>query len=112
MLWEQSPIVLRFVFLTFPDVQVIVMITNLVERNRIKADTYWPTRIGQTLRFGQLRVKLVREYQRGHNVMIRTMHFWEAEEVPEKSGGSGGNDEKLNGGDGFGFDDGNAHHFE
>lgn len=34
------------------DAPLIVMITNLVEGNKIKADTYWPTRVNQTLRYG------------------------------------------------------------
>lgn len=44
---------LRYLFYFYVDAPLIVMITNLVEGNKIKADTYWPTKVDQTLRYGK-----------------------------------------------------------
>jgi hypothetical protein len=39
------------------------MITNLIEKNRVKADPYWPSRIGQVERYGEVFVKLAKVSQ-------------------------------------------------
>jgi len=58
-------------------VPVIVMITNLVEKNRIKADPYWPTEPKSVFCYGGIFVKLVREKTRGNkNVTIRIFKVW------------------------------------
>jgi len=58
-------------------VPVIVMITNLVEKNRIKADPYWPTELKSVFCYGGIFVKLVHEQTRGNkNVTLRHFKIW------------------------------------
>ena len=40
--------------------RVIVMLTNLVEKNRIRCHKYWPSKQGETRRYGALSVQLVK----------------------------------------------------
>jgi len=83
-------------------VPVIVMITNLVEKNRIKADPYWPTEPKGVICYGGIFVKLVREKCIGNkNVTIRIFNIWKPQVSPpsnnnntqEKSPRSGSDDE-------------------
>eukprot|EP01127_Copromyxa_protea_P013121 TRINITY_DN3487_c0_g4_i1.p1 TRINITY_DN3487_c0_g4~~TRINITY_DN3487_c0_g4_i1.p1 ORF type:complete len:754 (-),score=114.66 TRINITY_DN3487_c0_g4_i1:342-2396(-) len=52
-------------------IPVIVMITNLVEKNRVKADIYWPQKIGEVAVYGDTHVKLVSERCRANDVIVR-----------------------------------------
>jgi len=64
-------------------VPVIVMITNLVEKNRIKADPYWPTEPKSVLCYGGIFVKLIREKTVGNkNVTIRIFNLWKPQVSP------------------------------
>eukprot|EP01125_Pyxidicula_operculata_P007036 TRINITY_DN2407_c0_g2_i1.p1 TRINITY_DN2407_c0_g2~~TRINITY_DN2407_c0_g2_i1.p1 ORF type:complete len:647 (-),score=204.38 TRINITY_DN2407_c0_g2_i1:1509-3449(-) len=59
-------------------VPVIVMITNLIEKNCIKADLYWPSRVDKVVRFGDYCVQLVSEKQETDNsVVMRTCKMWQ-----------------------------------
>jgi receptor-type tyrosine-protein phosphatase zeta len=71
MIWEQ-------------EVPVIVMITNLVEKNRVKADAYWPPKVKTVSCYGDIFVKLVSEKKKSkqNTVTIRCFQMWK---VPTKS---------------------------
>jgi len=73
MIWEQS-------------VPVIIMITNLIEKNRIKADPYWPACIGQVERFGDVLVKLTKEQQQSNGIVMRTFHIWQSKKISIENG--------------------------
>eukprot|EP01126_Amoeba_proteus_P045455 TRINITY_DN5091_c0_g1_i6.p1 TRINITY_DN5091_c0_g1~~TRINITY_DN5091_c0_g1_i6.p1 ORF type:complete len:428 (-),score=84.85 TRINITY_DN5091_c0_g1_i6:273-1556(-) len=62
MIWEQN-------------VTLVVMITNLKENAKMKADPYWPSAIGDVRHFGRMRVKLLKEKDRGI-AMIRHFSYW------------------------------------
>jgi len=68
MVWEQES-------------GVIVMLTNNVERNRIKAHPYIPAREGETCRFGGVTVSLVRSTSfHGMNVRSIRIHVQDKKE--------------------------------
>ena len=52
MIWEQN-------------VPLLVMLTNLIEKNQVKADQYWPDQIGEVRMYGRIKVKLVSKKDRG-----------------------------------------------
>eukprot|EP01126_Amoeba_proteus_P054416 TRINITY_DN6695_c0_g1_i23.p1 TRINITY_DN6695_c0_g1~~TRINITY_DN6695_c0_g1_i23.p1 ORF type:complete len:486 (-),score=107.80 TRINITY_DN6695_c0_g1_i23:249-1706(-) len=64
MIWEQN-------------VSLIVMITDLVERNRVKADAYWPFTVGEVCKFGNMSVKLIKEWQHSEDFKVRHFKFWQ-----------------------------------
>ena len=45
--------------LRWVEVPVIVMITNLIEKNRVKAEVYWPTQEDEIRAYGDIFVQLV-----------------------------------------------------
>jgi protein tyrosine phosphatase len=57
MIWEQ-------------DSSVIVMLTRLVENDRVKAHAYWPSTIGKTLIYGFFSVTLTQERTEEENGII------------------------------------------
>jgi len=70
---------------TFPDywrmiweknIMLIVMLTNLVEKNRTKADIYWPGCIGNMNRYGNVCVKFVKERERSQSIILRYFNVW------------------------------------
>jgi len=65
MIWEQ-------------EVPVIVMITNLVEKNRVKADAYWPAKVKSVASYGDINVKLISEKKKSNQntVTIRCFQIW------------------------------------
>eukprot|EP01127_Copromyxa_protea_P008106 TRINITY_DN1855_c0_g1_i2.p1 TRINITY_DN1855_c0_g1~~TRINITY_DN1855_c0_g1_i2.p1 ORF type:complete len:298 (+),score=61.92 TRINITY_DN1855_c0_g1_i2:27-920(+) len=71
MIWEQQ-------------VPVIVMITNIMEKRRVKADRYWPVAEGEEEVYGNIHVKFTKERLRaGTNIRVRTFHIWKEKE-PKK----------------------------
>jgi len=67
MIWEQ-------------EVPVIVMITNLVEKNRVKADAYWPNKVKSVACYGGIYVKLISDKKKSNqNVTIRCFQIWKKE---------------------------------
>lgn len=64
MIWEQN-------------VPIIVMITNLVEKNRVKADPYWPMKPGHVERFGDVLVKFVKEQVQSKSITVRSFRIWQ-----------------------------------
>lgn len=44
------------------------MITNLIEKNRVKADPYWPAHLAKTEKYGDMFVKLAEETQQSAGV--------------------------------------------
>jgi len=67
MTWEQ-------------EVPVIVMITNLVEKNRPKADAYWPNKVKSVACYGEIYVKLLSDKKKSNqNVTIRCFQIWKKE---------------------------------
>jgi len=65
-------------------VPVIVMITNLIEKNRVKADAYWPPKVKSVASYGDLYVKLVSEKKKSNqdNVTIRCFQIWKNVSIP------------------------------
>jgi len=57
---------------------VIVMLTNLIERNRVKAHTYWPTQIGERIKYGKIVIRLKRQTMRGDALCVRIFDIWKA----------------------------------
>lgn len=52
---------------------LVVMLTNLIEKNQVKADMYWPNRVGELRMFGRMRVKLVS--QKTHGKSLYSIHL-------------------------------------
>eukprot|EP00122_Pirum_gemmata_P019838 Pgem_evm1s18558 len=48
MVWEQNT-------------RIIAMVTNLEENHSVKCSQYWPSKIDETLRFGDISVTLLEE---------------------------------------------------
>eukprot|EP01124_Arcella_intermedia_P010150 TRINITY_DN16688_c0_g1_i1.p1 TRINITY_DN16688_c0_g1~~TRINITY_DN16688_c0_g1_i1.p1 ORF type:complete len:510 (-),score=113.29 TRINITY_DN16688_c0_g1_i1:56-1585(-) len=65
-------------------VPVIVMITNLIEKNRVKADTYWPTEVKGVSCYGGIFVKLVSE-KKVSDLKIRILKIWKVQYQPKGS---------------------------
>jgi protein tyrosine phosphatase len=84
MIWEQ-------------EVPVIVMITNLVEKNRVKADAYWPEKVKTVSCYGDIFVKLVSEKtkKQQNTVTVRCFQMWKIKPQNETSK-DGKDDEKDN----------------
>jgi len=81
------------------NVHLVVMLTNLVEKNRPKADIYWPRHTNSVLRYGNVNVKFVKERSRGQSIKLRYFDIWyddsEVETISvEKSYDSDDEDEK------------------
>lgn len=59
------------------DVHVILMLTNFVERERLKADLYWDTQ-GQVVRFKDIFVQLIGEedHPASHGFIVRLFKVW------------------------------------
>lgn len=51
---------------------VIVMLTKLMERGRLKAHRYYPDEVGSTQQFGQFTVTLVKAYEKD-SIQVRTL---------------------------------------
>jgi len=62
------------------DISTIVMITKLRERDRTKADKYWPTNIGDKSYYEKIAVKFVKEFTKpGSSLTIRTFYIYQVE---------------------------------
>jgi len=72
MIWEQN-------------VPVIIMITKLVEKNRVKADPYWPSFVGHSQRYGDVTVKLAKEQQQSPGIVQRTFNIWKSKKTSSTS---------------------------
>jgi len=88
-------------------VPVIVMLTNLVEKNRVKAHSYWPSIIGEKIKYGRIVVRLRRSQMRGDAIAIRTFDIWkektsesEDEEISMSSSSTTDDEEETTGGEG------------
>ncbi|GMF24719.1 unnamed protein product [Phytophthora lilii] len=57
------------------DVHVVLMLTNFVERERLKADVYWDTR-GQVVDFDGVKVQLLDEQQASVGFIVRRLKVW------------------------------------
>jgi protein tyrosine phosphatase len=84
MIWEQ-------------EVPVIVMITNLVEKNRVKADAYWPEKVKTVSCYGDIFVKLVSEKTKSkqNTVTVRCFQMWKIKPTNDTSK-DGKDDDKDN----------------
>jgi len=67
------------------NVVLIVMLTNLIERNKPKADVYWPKTVNSIGRYGNICVKLVKEKLRSQSITIRYFDVWFEEIQSENS---------------------------
>jgi len=67
------------------NVHLIVMLTNMTERNKTKADIYWPKTPNIVYRYGNISVKLVREKTRCQSIVIRYFDVWYEEIESENS---------------------------
>jgi len=72
MIWEQN-------------VPVIVMLTKLCEKMRIKANRYWPEDADHILRFGTLTVQLKRQFSHTKNIYVRIFTLTRGEESRDVS---------------------------
>jgi len=62
------------------DISTIVMITRLRERERTKADKYWPTNIGDKNYYEKIAVKFVKEFTKpGSSLTIRTFYIYQTD---------------------------------
>eukprot|EP01127_Copromyxa_protea_P023101 TRINITY_DN8570_c0_g1_i1.p1 TRINITY_DN8570_c0_g1~~TRINITY_DN8570_c0_g1_i1.p1 ORF type:complete len:445 (+),score=45.54 TRINITY_DN8570_c0_g1_i1:83-1417(+) len=80
MVWEQ-------------DIPLIVMLTNLIEKNQVKADMYWPGRTGEVRMYGRMRVKLISQRNRGA-LTIRRFDLWQVTAPSSSSEETDDNDEE------------------
>jgi protein tyrosine phosphatase len=76
------------------EVPVIVMITNLEEKNRKKADAYWPDKVKTETRYGDIIVKITSEKTKEDTVTVRCIQMWKLK--PQNETSKDGNDEKDN----------------
>eukprot|EP01130_Rhizamoeba_saxonica_P011978 TRINITY_DN5005_c0_g2_i2.p1 TRINITY_DN5005_c0_g2~~TRINITY_DN5005_c0_g2_i2.p1 ORF type:complete len:343 (-),score=61.61 TRINITY_DN5005_c0_g2_i2:55-1083(-) len=61
------------------DVPCIFMLTDLIEKNIIKADRYWPSAGEKCIRYGRIWVKL-KQVQKMDNYFVRNFVIWKDEE--------------------------------
>jgi len=84
---------------TFPDfwrmvweynVPAILMLTNLIEDNSIKAEIYWPRTIGKAVKYGDVVVLSKKEEIKSSSLIIRYYNIWQTNDIIN------GNNEKIN----------------
>eukprot|EP01006_Ploeotia_vitrea_P037061 TRINITY_DN66088_c5_g1_i2.p1 TRINITY_DN66088_c5_g1~~TRINITY_DN66088_c5_g1_i2.p1 ORF type:complete len:182 (-),score=79.91 TRINITY_DN66088_c5_g1_i2:101-646(-) len=68
MVWEQG-------------VKLMLMITRLMEKGRVKASIYWPTLESQPEAFGDITVSLIRAAQPSAGLKVRTLQLQRGEET-------------------------------
>jgi protein tyrosine phosphatase len=72
------------------------MITNLVEKNLVKADAYWPDKVKTVTCYGDIFVKITSEKTKSKvdTVTVRCIQMWKLK--PQNETSKDGNDEKDN----------------
>lgn len=87
------------------------MLTELVEKNRIKADKYWPEAVGETVNYGPMHIHFQKCTHRGKKKII-TVRFFQIWKDPDYN--SSDDDVSFSGsefGDSVGSDDEIRHQF-
>jgi len=64
------------------NVHLIIMLTNLVENNRKKADIYWPKKINCINQYGNVSVKFIKERFRNTSIVLRYFEIWYTDPEP------------------------------